>query len=350
MTRFSTIAFGPLEFVGAAFSLPLISLALALVVTGAILAITGSRDGREGSGALSVDATRSVRAKYVPEQRALGLGAIAVVLAFAVENVVRGYVLDLADVVAWWRFATPIGAVFLAATVLWALIRSRGSAASEAPVVTGTRRAWTSFGPRTGLVAGAGVLLLLLGTTTIAGFASAADGRGRYIWLEVPIPNEPAIDPIRSWFYGWAFGVPVLISLAALIAASWAVLHANAVRPFIRPDTVTMERAVRGEVARGTVRISTAGMLLALAGAWRLIAGAGSTSQLVIEGQNGGNPYDASWRYAELATMAGWLAPALEIVAFVLLLLVASTLPRRTRAAHPASTSEEFADVAGRGL
>jgi len=113
------------------------------------------------------------------------------------------------------------------------------------------------------------------------------------------------------------------------------VLHTNATRPFMRPETVTAEREARREVAIGTVRIATAGMLLAPAGAWRFIASAGSTSSLVINGQNEGNSYEVAWRYAELATAAGWLAPVLEIAAFVLLLLVASSLRRR-----PAAKSE----------
>jgi hypothetical protein len=190
------------------------------------------------------------------------------------------------------------------------------------------------------------VLLLLVATTIAAGATSAADGRGQYIWLEIPIPNEAEIDPIRLWYYGWAFGVPVLIALAALIVTTALALRVNAARPFIRPETVAAERGLRSEVASGAVAVATAGMLLALAGAWRLIARAGSGTQLWIEGQNGGDPYEAAWRYAELATAAGWLAPILEVTAFALLLLVIATPRRKWPSASPDEQRDALVDVA----
>ncbi|WDH77403.1 hypothetical protein PTQ19_07535 [Microbacterium esteraromaticum] len=266
----------------------------------------------------------------MPEHRALSIGAIAVIVVFAIENVVRGYVLNLADIVEWWQYATPVFAAFLCLAVVLGLIVFRGTTPPERPVVPATRRTWMSFGPRAGLV-GAGVALLaLLATTIAAGLASSADERGRFIYLEIPVPNEQ-IDAIRPWFYGWAYGVPVIICLAALIAVAWATLQSNATRPFLRPETVGAEQTARVEVASGAVWIATAGMLLALAGAWRFIARAGSLSQLTVQGEGRSDSYEAVWRYAEFAVAAGWLAPVLEITAFALLIFVASRL-RRTRA------------------
>ncbi|MEZ3161622.1 hypothetical protein AB1K54_13920 [Microbacterium sp. BWT-B31] len=345
MTRFGARGFGLIDWVGAAFSSPLVSLALAVLAAGVFLVFVGARGRRRELVSLSEAAARSVRSRYMPERRILGIAALAVIVVFAAENVIRGYLLNLVDVVSWWRFATPLASSFLAIVVLAALVLLRGSAASESPVVTGVRRSWTTFGPRVGLIVCGIVLVVLVGTTIAAGVASVADDHGRYIWLEIPIPNEGAIDPIRLWFYGWAFGVPVLIALGALIAATGAVLHLNAARAFIRPDTVSSERALRAEVASGTVSIATAGMLLALAGAWRLIASAGSTWQLVIEGQNGGNPYEAVWRFAELGAVAGWLAPAIEIVAFTLLFLVASELRRGTTEPSADAKSSELVEA-----
>lgn len=112
---------------------------------------------------------------------------------------------------------------------------------------------------------------------------------------------------------------------------TWATLRSNALRPFLRPETVGAEQGARVEVATGVVRIATAGILLALAGAWRFIARAGSISQLTIEGEGRSDSYDTIWRYAEFAIAGGSLAAGLEITAFVLLLLVASRL-RRMRA------------------
>ena len=334
--RFTSI--GVLDVVAAALSLPLISLTIALVIAVGILATKRAGADQRPSSAPFEAPGRSVASRYEPEHRVLGVAAVAVIVLFATENVVRGYLLNLADVVSWWRFATPVFCAFLGIAIALVFIASRGTARSEIPVVLADRRTWVSFGPHWGIVGAGIVLLLLLATTLAAGMASSPDGEGRYVWLEIPVPNESTIDPIRLWFYGWAYGVPVLICLAALSIDTWAALRCNAARPYIRPETVGLERFERREIATGIVRIATAGMLLALGGAWRFIASSGSISQLVIEGENEGAPYEAAWRYAELATAGGWLAPALEITAFVLLLLVASRLRRRNHSTTVPST------------
>ena len=159
----------------------------------------------------------------------------------------RGYLLNLfdlsmSDVVSWWRYATPVFSAFLGISVVLGLIVTRGTTPPEAPVLPAARRTWLSFSPRRGIIGASIALLVLVATTIAAGLASSPDGQGRYIWLAIPVPNEVAIDPIRPWFYGWAYGVPVLICVAVLTAVTWAVLHTNAARPYIRPETVTAER------------------------------------------------------------------------------------------------------------
>lgn len=326
MARNTLSSFSPTDLMGAAFTLPLFSLVVASLFVAGLLVAARLRGGLSGT-APHIDAVaRSVAARYVPERRALGVGAIAIIVVFAIENVVRGYVLNLADIVEWWQYATPVFAAFLCLTVVLSLIVFKGTTPPEQPVVPTARRTWTSFGPRAGII-GAGVALAtLLVTTCAAGLASSADERGRFIYLDIPVPNT-AIDPLRPWFYGWAFGVPVIVCLGALVVVTWATLRSNAVRPFLRPETVSAEQGARLDVASGAVRIATAGMLLALAGAWRFIARAGSVSQLTtIDADGRSDSYETVWRYAEFAVAGGWLAPALEITAFALLLLVASRL------------------------
>ncbi|WP_102193286.1 hypothetical protein [Microbacterium aurantiacum] len=347
MSLSSIFSFGPMALVGAAFSQPLFSLLLALLIAGGVSVIASRpRRAHHGVAPLPGPIARSVQARYLPELRGLGIAAIAVIIVFAVENVVRGYLLPMPYDVAWWRYATPVFCALAGVSVVLGMVSIRGTTPSEVAVVPTGRRSWTSFSPRAGLFGGCMVLLALAATTIAAGLASSADDQGRYVSLEIPVPNEPAIDPIRQWFYGWAFGIPVLICVAALSVTTWALLHTSAARPFIRPETVTAEWGARREVASGAARVASAGLLLAMAGAWRLIARAGSGSQLTIVGQNEGNPYDASWRYAELATAAGWCAPLLEITAFILLLLVASRIcrpralrPPFDRAAHNADAT-----------
>ena len=334
MSRSGLTSLSLTELMGAAFWTPLFSLFLALLVGGIVLLVR-ARPGRAERPAApsSVGASPSLGARYRPEQRALGIVASGVAVCFIAEHIIRGYVVDVAAIVSWWRFAVVLFCAAIGLGVVLGMILGRGTTPSERPVVLAARRTWTSFGPRLGLLLAGVVMLVLLATTVAAGLASSPDREGQYAGLDIPIPNKPEVDPIRMPFFGWAYGVPALIGVAALVLITWAVLHSNAARPYIRPETVAAERILRREIAGDAVRIATAGILLALAGAWRFVAGAGSVSSLEIMGENDGSPYDATWRYAEIALAAGWAAPILEIGAFVLLMLAASRLWRLDGAA-----------------
>lgn len=336
----------PVDLVAAAFSLPLFSLVVASLVTAAGLLVARRSRASRGEAAPHREAVApAIAGRYVPERRSIAVGAVAVIVVYAIENVVRGYLLNLVDVVEWWQYATPVFMALISIIVVLCLIVIRGTTAPEQSVVQVARRNWASFGPRWGIVGGIAAMLALLTTTIAAGLASTPNERGRYIYLELVVPNVP-IDALRPWFYGWSYGAPVLICLAGLSVVAWGALRSNAMRPFLRPDTVAGEQRARVETATGVVRIATAGTLLALAGAWRFIARSGSISQVTIQSDGQSDTYETAWRYAEFATAAGWLAPALEITAFVLLLLAASRLHRR----HATSTSTvpEFDETAAR--
>lgn len=331
----------PLEGVIAlALEAPLASLVIAgaLVAVGIPIARRSGRARRRGDWATEPPVAR----RHLPERRALGIGALAVVAAYVVEYVVRGHLLNLADVVEWWQYATPVSAAALALAAVAAMIASRGTTPPERAVLSATPRTWTTFGPRAGIVGAALSLGALLVTTLGAGAASSADERGRYIHLEIRVPNT-TIDPVRPWFYGWDFGVPVLVALAVLVVVTWAALRGNAIRPFLRPETADAERHARDEVAAGILGIAAAGSLLALGGAWRFIARGGSISRLGIEGDG---MYETTWRYAEMAIVAGWLAPAIEVIGFALLLLVAVRLRRTAPRTSPPERASD-APVAG---
>ncbi|TFD88546.1 hypothetical protein E3T61_11985 [Cryobacterium lactosi] len=312
----------PIDLAAAAFTLPLFSLVLAALIIAGTLFVPRLHNRAGGTAS----PTAPVTARYRPEHRALGISAIAVILVFAVENIVRGYLLNLSDIVEWWQYATPIFAAVLCLAMTLALIVLKGAHQPERPVVPTTRRTWLSFSPRAVLIGASAAFIALLGTTVAAGLASSSDDRGRFIYLEIPVPNTE-IEPLRPWFYGWDFGVPVLICLAALAVVTWATLRRNAMRPYLRPETVTAERLARIQVASGAVSIATAAVLLALGGAFRFIGRSGSLSQLTIG--NDDTIYDMVWKYAEFAAVARYLAPALEITGFVLLLFVAIRLLHR---------------------
>ncbi|MBD3943261.1 hypothetical protein IF188_16330 [Microbacterium sp. NEAU-LLC] len=315
----------PLDLVGAAFSLPLVSLGIAALI------VAGAKTFSRGRGGSPVEATGIAAARYASEQRVAGVVAVAVLVLFAAQDLTLGYVVNLSGTITWWRFAMPLVWTGLGIVVVWAVVLVHGTTRPESPVLSGTRRTWLGFGPRAGLVGAGMALAALVVTTFTAGSASTPDGEGHYVWLVIPVPNEAQIDPIRIVFYGWAYGVPVLLGAAALVLATWAALRGNAVRPYLRPDTVSAEGAARRTLASSIVRLATAGTLLALAGAWRLIGDAGSVGSLTILGVNDDQPYEVAWRHAEFALAARWGAPVLEIAAFVLLLLVALRLLRARR-------------------
>lgn len=321
-----TVLFTPLDLVYAAFSLPLLSLFAAVPVAICILLRLRARDSRLAPRVTDAAATAIV-SRYRPELRVVWAGALLVLLAFGMENILHGYVLDFADVVAWWRYAVPIAAALLVLGTLLIVILTRGTSRPLEPFVHAERRTWVSFAPRWGIIGTGLAVIALFLTSILAGAASSNLNGGPYVYLTIPVPNEQ-MDPIRSWFFGWAYGVPVLITLAALTAVLWGTLKANAVRPFLRAETVLGEKAARGVIASSALSISTAAALLSLAGAWRFIAAAGVLGGLEIDGER----FDVTWEYAEIAAIVGWAAPALEIAAFALLMVVVAR-PLRTRLA-----------------
>lgn len=329
-----------IELVGVALSRPVVSIVVALAIAAVVLLVPWRRPGvrRRSAAGAPVDTTPdpAVARRYTPELRMLGVGALAVLLAFVVEHVLRVYVFSMAGIVEWWQYATPVFAGAVSLGVVLVLIAHRGTARPEQPVVA-SRRTWVSFSSRAGLIGAAVAVVALVATTITAGAASSPDERGRFIYLAIPVPNID-IDPGRSWFYGWAYGIPVLICLAALVVVAWATLRSNALRPFIRPDTVGAERADRTRVASAVATIATASVLLALAGAWRTIARAASPTTVTVAGEG---PYDMVWRYAEFAAAAGWLAPVVEIAALAMLLVVGGRmLGLRARATRRAPLAQ----------
>ena len=334
----------PIQLLGGLLSLPLVSLILAAIIAVGIAVSPRAAARRRGRVRLTPSASTAVSARYTPEHRALGIAAIVVIVIFIAENLITGYVLgmfgvSLNGVVGWWRYATPVFTASLGVAVLLAMIVTHGSTPPERPVVA-ARRTWLTFSSRVGSVGTALALLALTTTTLLAGLASSNLNGGPYVYLEIDVPNE-TIDPIRPWFYGWAYGIPVLICTAALIAVVVAALQANSARAFLRPETVVAEQRERRDIASGISRLAASAALLALAGALRFIAEAGSVAGLTIQGDSGSDSYDVFWRYGELAAIGGWVAPALEITAFVLLFLVTAQLAHGTGPAAPAEQAAE---------
>ncbi|NLT26011.1 MAG: hypothetical protein GXX90_05090 [Microbacteriaceae bacterium] len=268
------------------------------------------------------------RAPMRPELAVIRWGAVAVLGAIAAEAALAHRLLPLAAVVEWWQYAlAPMGAAAVLAAV--GAVLARRPQTPEVPVAPSGRRGWASFLPRRGAAAAASAVLVLLLTIVGAGLASSPDDRGRWVDLVVAVPNS-AVDPFRFHTFGWSCGVPVLLALVALLAAAQLVLRADALRPFRRPDTESLERTERRRLAGATVGLVVAATALAVGEAWRLIGGAG-----LIETVRVGDEALATGSGAgAIATWIGGLAAVPTIAGFALLLLLAIAPSGTTARAH----------------
>lgn len=329
----------PAEILLALLSQPLFSLAVAalVAVVWRLLARRRVAAGGVAGGVTPTGLDETVRDRYRPERAAVRVAAVTVFAVLVVENAAATLLPPDGDTVSWWRYAATILAGAASLLLLLGMIVIRGSSVPRRPVPLAGRRTWTTFGTRRDLYGAAVAALALLLTTLAAGLASSPDPKGRYVWLEVPIQNA-SIDPLRPWFFGWAYGVPVLLSLVALVAVGIATLRCNAARPYIAPETLRAERMQRSTVASGILRIVAAATMLSLAAAWRFIAESGTTTGLTIEGTG---TYEVAWRYAEFAGMAGWAAPVIEVCAFLLLIFATGI---RTPDRRPSPAQSQTAD------
>lgn len=346
---FDSPSFDVGDLVRGLLSFPPFCVMIALVIVGAILVVASPP--RRSAARRALESPSSVLARHAPEQRALGVAALVIILVFLTEFALRGYVFTSSEVISWWRFATPIACAVVGLAVVFGVITTRGSSRAPSAVAFTVRRNWKTFSSRGDLTSLVAVSLGLVTTTVLGGVASTPDDRGQSAWLEIPIPNEPDVEPIRVIFYGWAYGVPVLLSLVALIPLIWAALDRNAARAFLNPETVASERSARRTTAAMTTRIGAASVLLALGEAWDFIAVAGSGSQLTeVQADGGSATYEVAWRFSELAVAAGWIAPLLEVTALALLLFAAYSGLRRRRTAHDSNGHAMVPTAEGAGL
>lgn len=324
----SASAWSPGDIAGAMMSIPITSFVIALFLALVLEAWASRSAVGAGGNDATTSATSSLRGRYRPARLILIGAALAVIALSLGSFIVQEYIVKVPDDLVWMRFAAPtVGAAAGLGVVLVQIVRW-GTTAPESPTMLAPRRIWATFSARRDLVVATAVIVLLVATSIAAGVASSVSSSGLSDTLEIPVTNLDAVDPLRVRFFGWTYGVPVLVSAAVLIAVVVAVLHCNAVRPFIRPETVGAERSARRHIATAAVHIAIGSLLMSLAAAWRLIAAAGGVSGLEIQGENDGSPYEVVWRFAELAAVAGWCAPILEVAAFTLLLLVAIRIPR----------------------
>lgn len=307
------------DLVGAGLQSPAICAALALILATSIALLASGRRSPVVDAVTDPVITRP----HAHERRGIAVAATAVVLAFLIEFFMRGHLVGSMEL-PWWRFAVPLVVAAGGLGIVAVFIARRRMPMVAAPMPPTARRTWRSFSSTPSLWFTAGAVAVLVATTIGAGAASSADDEGRYTLLTIPIPNAPDVPALQFPFYGWAYGVPVLVSLVALIACALAVAHLNSARRFQSVHSMAAESALRRSTARDCSALVSAVVVLTTAEAWRKIADAGSASSLTVGSPTGEATYETPWRFAEMAVAAGWCAPLLEVAALTALLLLAS--------------------------
>lgn len=223
--------------------------------------------------------------------------------------------------VRWWEYALPL-AVAAAGILLTIVTTPRFVHRAGVPAGIGLRRNWVSYTDRAPLAMSAAVAVLLVIITVACGLASSPDDLGRYSIL---------VDDGGGYgtFYGWAYGVPVLVSLVALLAVLWFALHRLALPPFSNPIAVEQETVQRRIASTATVWVAGSALVLTLGCIVNSVGYSGSgTTGVGIPGVG-----DFMWRsgfasFAEFFIWSGW---ALEVSAFMcLFLLVLGFVPGKT--------------------
>ena len=200
-------------------------------------------------------------------------GGWSAVLIFAIGALVQARVLSYPEI-AWWRYAAPLVAA-VASVVAIVILLTIWASTSVAPFISIRRRTWFGFGSPRRVAAASAVVAAVLITCVTAGFASSPDDLGRYTWIEFTLGDSA---PMKSTFFGWAFGLPVIVVISVLAALTFWALNANAVRPFTSAALEAQEARDRSAIAGLVVHLVTATGLLTLGAAWQLIGDAGLAS------------------------------------------------------------------------
>ena len=188
-----------------------VALAVGLAVGGVIAHVDGRRAGSGGP-------TRDRLAAAV-----LGVvgWVLPLVLSFSMVGQFR-----------WWPEVLPI-----AAGIVAVLVAGRGvtaPVAADRPVLDLRRRGPLTFTRGVEASAAAVTTVVLALTVLGAGLLSSQDDEGRYAFITIPVGDATA----STEFFGWYYGLPVVVAAAVLVVVTLAGLHRIARAPRVDADRV----------------------------------------------------------------------------------------------------------------
>jgi H+/gluconate symporter-like permease len=171
----------PLEFALLLIAIPPFSLVIGAVIASVVVLVRRRRTAVRGTPDSGLDPGRATLV--------FGIGALAVIGAVVVEYGVDGYLLNLVDVVAWWRYATPLVAVAVVLAVAWSSLTS-GPPTRQRSLAPMARRTWHTFCRRSALIGAVGAVAALLLTIVGAGLSSSSDRDGASSTSPSPCPTR----------------------------------------------------------------------------------------------------------------------------------------------------------------
>ncbi|MCD2441825.1 hypothetical protein LQ757_05980 [Agromyces sp. SYSU K20354] len=241
----------------------------------------------------------------------------------------------------WWapfqedpeaRYAIPIAAATVAVAV-YALVGSRRTDPQPLGAVDLSPRSVWSYGSRSWFAGWWTLTGLMAGTVLLAGLASSTDEHGRHTMIFIQMGSANA----GTTFFGWWFGIPVLVALAVLILVVQLALWRIA-RPAAPANPVQRERdrGDRRNRTRTVLSIAAGAVAFTLGVSWNFL---GRSSQLAggLSAPDG-VPIEVGTSFAALAVPLTVLGILLEGLG-VALLLLALFQPRR-RASLPVAAEQ----------
>ncbi len=241
-------------------------------------------------------------------------GALAVLVAWVGTCAAQFFSTSL---LPWTRLALPL--VLAAAAIGASMIRRRPSVGAPHTDVPLRRRSWSSFVSTGWIRVGATLAAALTVITVVCGLVASDDGTGgAAVWLIFG-------DGAMSFFYGWPFGLPVLIAAALLICVCVLAWGRIAAPPFAAGQVAEESRA-RATDSNRLAALATASFGLTMGAVVELIGYSGTGAAGV--GIPGVGEFVFTTDYAAFApsfVIVGWAAQVLSLA--LLMAVAADRLP-----------------------
>lgn len=236
------------------------------------------------------------------------------------------------SVFAWWPFIVPfVGGVLGVCLVGLPSSGERALRTAAGVTVDHRRRSWLAFVSPVAASTGIAVFVVMVVTVLAAGAMSSPDDSGRFTQFTMPVGDGTA----GTLFFGWYFGVPVLVGTMILAGTTWFWLSHGARTPIAAQGRFSDE-FLRRQRASALLRIATAATCVVIGEAWALIARAAQLT-ITIPGTGAG--------VIEFGTSFAAIGSILAVAAYMLqgsgLALLVAVLIRRRLPALPQPTRAE---------